>query len=313
MSEYLGLDTSNYTTSAAIYDSVTGEIRHKKKLLPVKEGEKGLRQSDALFHHIRQLPEVSDELLRSGDIRAIGVSTRPRHVEGSYMPCFMAGETVAQSISAVKNIPLYRTSHQVGHILAALYSCRRLDLMHGDKPFIAFHVSGGTTDCLLCTPDTDEVIKCSEISSSLDLKAGQAVDRVGVMLGLRFPCGPELEKLALESTGKFKINPAMRGGSCSLSGVENICKKMLNDGEPSCDIALYCIKYIESAIFKRTEHALKTHGDLPLIYAGGVMSNTIIKESVKKRFSAHFAEPALSSDNACGVAIYAAVKDGEAV
>lgn len=311
MSEYLGLDTSNYTTSAAIFDSDTGEIRQKKKLLPVKEGEKGLRQSDALFHHIRQLPEVTDELIRSCDIHAIGVSTRPRNIEGSYMPCFMAGETVAQSLSAIKNLPLYRTSHQVGHILAALYSCERLDLALGDKQFIAFHVSGGTTDCLLCTPDPDEVIRCSEISSSLDLKAGQAVDRVGVMLGLHFPCGPELEKLALESTRKFKINPAMRDGSCSLSGVENICKKMLQDGEPSCDIALYCIKYIESAITKMTEYALNAHGNLPLIYAGGVMSNTIIKESITKRFAAHFAVPALSSDNACGVAIYAAIKDGE--
>lgn len=311
MSEYLGLDTSNYTTSAAIYDSATGKVRQKKKLLPVKEGEKGLRQSDALFHHIRQLPEVSDELLRSSDIRAIGVSTRPRNVEGSYMPCFMAGETVAQSLSAIKNIPLYRTSHQVGHILAALYSCERLDLVREDKPFIAFHVSGGTTDCLLCAPDPDDVIKCTEISSSLDLKAGQAVDRVGVMLGLRFPSGPELEKLALESTKKFKISPAMRNGCCSLSGIENICQKMLKDGESSCDIALYCIKYIESAITKMTECALKACGELPLIYAGGVMSNTLIKDSITKRFAAHFAEPALSSDNACGVAIFAAIKDGE--
>lgn len=311
MSEYLGLDTSNYTTSAAVYNSETGTVRQKKMLLPVKEGEKGLRQSDALFHHVRQLPDVTEEFLRSSDVKAIGVSTRPRNLEGSYMPCFMAGETLARGLSAIKNIPLHRTSHQVGHILAALYSCSCLDLAFGDKPFIAFHVSGGTTDCLLCTPDSDQVIKCEEIASSLDLKAGQAVDRVGVMLGLRFPCGPELERLALESTQKFKINPAMRDGNCSLSGIENICQKMLKNGEPSCDIALYCIKYIECAIIKMTEYALKTCGDLPLIYAGGVMSNSIIKESVTKRFAAHFAEPALSSDNACGVAIYAAIKDGQ--
>ena len=311
MNNYLGLDTSNYTTSAAVYFGDAGEIRQEKKLLPVKEGERGLRQSDALFHHTRQLPEVADTLLSSGDFRAIGVSTRPRNVEGSYMPCFMAGETSASLLSTALGVPLYKTSHQVGHILAALYSCQLLDLALGDKPFIAFHLSGGTTDCLLCTPDREEVIKCEEIASSLDLKAGQAVDRVGVMMGLRFPCGPELERLALESTEKFKITPAMRDGSCSLSGIENICQKMLKDGRPNCDIALYCIKYIEAALIKMTEYALGAHGDLPLIYAGGVMSNGIIKEAITKRFTAHFADPALSSDNACGVAVFAAIKDGK--
>ena len=308
MSEYLGLDTSNYTTSAALFD---GEIRQRKKLLPVKEGEKGLRQSDALFHHTRQLPELLEELLaEAGDIRAIGVSTRPRNVEGSYMPCFLAGETAARALSAYGKIPIYRTSHQVGHILAALYSFQRLDLATGDKPFIAFHVSGGTTDCLLVTPDRENILTCREISTSLDLKAGQAVDRVGVMLGLKFPCGMELERLAGESHRKFKIKPTMRGGNCCLSGIENICKKMQNDGEPSCDIALYCIKYIEAAIIEMTENALSEQGNLPLIYAGGVMSDSIIRESIENRFDAHFAEPALSADNACGTAIFAAIKDG---
>lgn len=307
MSEYLGLDTSNYTTSAAIFD---GGIRQLKKLLPVKDGEKGLRQSDALFHHTRQLPELLEELIPKANINAIGVSTRPRNIEGSYMPCFMAGETVARSIAAYGGMSLYRTSHQVGHVLAALYSCRRLDLAFGDKPFIAFHVSGGTTDCLLVTPDNDEVINCREISTSLDLKAGQAIDRVGVMLGLKFPCGMALEKLANESTRKFKIKPTMRSGNCCLSGVENICKKMKADGEPDFDIALYCIKYIESAVIAMTENALKEYGDLPLVYAGGVMSDRLIRESIQKRFNANFAEPAFSADNACGTAIFAAIKDG---
>lgn len=309
MAEYLGIDTSNYTTSAAVFDGKT--VRQKKLLLPVREGERGLRQSDALFHHIRRLPDVLEPLLGGGaDISAVGVSTRPRAVEGSYMPCFLAGNTVAFGIAAAKGIPLYKTSHQGGHILAALYSCSRMELISEKRPFIAFHVSGGTTDCLYVTPDASEVISCREIFSSSDLKAGQAIDRVGVMLGLRFPCGPELEKLALTSDRRYNIRPSMQGGNCSLSGVENICKKMLLQGEKSCDIALYCIKYIEAALIKMTEAALKEYGSMPLIYAGGVMSCRIIKEAVQSRYDADFAEPAFSSDNACGTAVFAAIKDG---
>ena len=308
MSEFLGLDTSNYTTSAALFDGVS--CRQKKQLLPVKEGEKGLRQSDALFHHTRLLPGLLEELLQGSDIRAVGVSTRPRNVEGSYMPCFMAGETAARCICAALGAPLYRTSHQVGHILAALYSCCRLDLALGDKPFIAFHVSGGTTDCLLVSPDKDKVLSCCEIATSMDLKAGQAVDRVGIALGLAFPCGAELERLALNSSAEFRIHPTVRDGHCCLSGLENICKKMLHGGTQSCDVALYCIKYIEAALIKMTEYAVGRYGDLPLVYAGGVMSNGIIRAGISKSFNAEFAEPALSSDNACGTAVFAAIKDG---
>ncbi len=309
MSDHLGIDTSNYTTSVALVGE-DGSLSQQKKLLPVKEGERGLRQSEALFHHTKILPELLEELLVGASLTAVGVSVRPRNIESSYMPCFMAGHSAARAIAAACGIPLYETSHQVGHILAALKSCNRLDLALGKSPFIAFHFSGGTTDCLLVTPDPDEVISCREISTSSDLKAGQAIDRVGVMLGLKFPCGVELEKLALKSRREFRVRPSFKDGRCSLSGVENICRRMSDRGEDKPDIALCCIKHIEAAALAMTEYALKEAGELPLIYAGGVMSDGIIRKSIQSRYEAHFAEPALSADNACGTAVYAAIKDG---
>lgn len=306
----MGFDTSNYTTSAAAYISSSGDMISRKKLLPVKEGEKGLRQSDALFHHVRQLPETYPDVLSLGDFSACAVSARPRNLPGSYMPCFLAGKTLADGISKCLGIPLYETSHQVGHVLAALYSSKKTELLYRDSPFIAFHLSGGTTDCILCTPDPDEIITCRELFSSSDLKAGQAVDRVGLMLGLRFPCGPDLEKLAEQSDRIFKIKPAVKDGCPSFSGLENKCREMLKKGESACDIALYCIKYIETSLIAMTEAALGLSGDLPLVYAGGVMSNKIIKNAVIERFEAYFAEPEFSSDNACGIALYAALKSG---
>lgn len=312
MPKYLGLDTSNYTTSTALFDSDTGIVKNVKKLLPVKSGELGIRQSDAVFHHTKQLPELLNDLMQdvNGDIKAVGVSTRPRNAEGSYMPCFLVGETCADALSSVSKIEAYKTSHQVGHILAALFSCARLDLIMDKKPFIAFHVSGGTTDCLYVEPDDGEIIKVKMIGSSLDLKAGQAIDRVGLMLGLDFPCGAELEKLAERSDYKCNIKPTVREGNCSLSGLENKCQKLLSDGSDPCDIARFCILNIKATIRLMAKYALTAYGEMPIIFAGGVMSNKIIRASLEKEFDAYFAEPVLSCDNACGTAIYAAIKDG---
>lgn len=304
----LGIDTSNYTTSAALYDTESGIVVQSKKLLPVKKGELGLRQSDAVFHHTKQLPEIFGRLFEEASVipEAIGVSVRPRNIDGSYMPCFLCGEGLADSLSAVNNIPVYKTSHQVGHILAALYSAGKLDFVN--RRFIAFHVSGGTTDCLLVEPDSENVINITEIGTSLDLKAGQAVDRVGLMLGLDFPCGIQLEALAEKSGKKYKIKPVIKDGNCCLSGVENKCRKMLDDGEAKEDVAMFCLQYIYSAICGMTECALEKNGALPVVFAGGVMSNKIIRRQLENKFEAYFAEPAFSCDNAAGTAVFAALK-----
>lgn len=310
MPEFLGIDTSNYTTSAAVFDSKTGRVRQVKKLLPVKEGELGLRQSDAVFHHTKQLPEMIEELYRdcNGALpAAVTASARPRNIKGSYMPCFLCGEGFARSFSAVTGAELYTTSHQVGHILAALYSADRLSLA-GER-FIAFHVSGGTTDCLLCEGDPDEIVKVTEIASSLDLKAGQAVDRVGVMLGLRFPCGAELEKLAGNADRNFKIKPVLKDGSCCLSGVENKCADMLRKGEKPENIAAYCLDFIAGTIISMTSFALEKYGILPLVFAGGVMSDRLIRDKITREFpEADFAAPEFSCDNAAGAAVFGYMK-----
>lgn len=304
----LGIDTSNYTTSAALYDTVSMEIMQEKLLLPVKKGELGLRQSDAVFHHTKQLPTVIGKLFE--DVwetpDAIGVSVRPRNMDGSYMPCFLCGEGLAETISAINCVPLYKTSHQIGHILAALYSAKKLGLVN--ERFIAFHVSGGTTDCLLVEPDDKNILNITEIGTSLDLKAGQAVDRVGVMLGLQFPCGRQLEKLAEKSVKSFTIKPVLKDGSCCLSGVENKCRKMLSDGELPEDTAMFCLQYIYSSIRGMTLVALEKYGSLPVIFAGGVMSNKIIRKRLESEFGAYFAEPEFSCDNGAGTAIFAALK-----
>ncbi len=250
MSLFLGLDTSNYTTSAAVYDFRTNIVHQSKQLLPVKPGEKGLRQSDAVFHHTIQLPEILSKLDIS-DISGIGVSVKPRNLEGSYMPCFLCGEGTARMLGQALHIPVYYTSHQIGHILAALYSAGQLSWIH--KPFLAFHVSGGTTDCVLCQPDEELLLKITPVSSSLDLKAGQLVDRVGLMLGLQFPCGIALEKLALRSKKEFRYKPTMKGLDCCLSGLENQCKAAIENGVAPCDVAKSLLFAISVVLLEMTK------------------------------------------------------------
>ena len=309
MSKFLGIDTSNYTTSVAVFDSCDKSVLQCKRLLPVKSGEKGLRQSDAVFHHTVQLPEVLTQLYDSFDteISAVGVSSKPRDVEGSYMPCFLVGKNVATAVSLTNRINLHQFSHQAGHIMAALYSCGRLDLVN--EEFIAFHLSGGTTEAVLVKPDDDTVFKCEIIAKTLDLNAGQAIDRVGVMLGLDFPCGKELEKMALKSDKKFNIKPSLKGLDCNLSGIENKCKVMLSKGERQEDISLYCIEYIKSTLSEMTIKIIEKYGQKPLVYAGGVMSNSIIRKYIEEKFDGKFASSEFSCDNAAGIALLTAYKE----
>ena len=309
MALYLGIDTSNYTTSTALYNSETGEMKQSKRLLPVKKGELGLRQSDAVFHHTQQLSELFLSLMAdvNEEIEAVAVSSRPRPVDGSYMPCFTVGLNSAQMLATALNVPLYTFSHQEGHISAALFSADMTELF--SKEFLAFHVSGGTTEGLLVKPNEFCGFDIELVAETLDLNAGQAVDRVGLMLDLQFPCGKELEKLALNFTESIKVKPCLKGANCCLSGVENICKKLLNEGKSKEYISAFCLKFIEETIFKMTEKLLEQYGDLPVVYAGGVMSNSIIQKNLKSKINCVFAKPEYSCDNSAGIAYLAYRKD----
>lgn len=186
-------------------------LENRKLLLPVKPGEKGLRQSDAVFHHVRQLPQVLGPLLENLEAPpgAVGVSVSPTTAEGSYMPCFLVGKNTAGLLGQAWKAPVEHFSHQQGHIAAALYSAGRLELL--ERRFLAFHVSGGTTEALLVQPDGEGMPHITLAAHSLDLKAGQAVDRVGLLLGLSFPCGPELERLASSGRGSSPTGRCSRG------------------------------------------------------------------------------------------------------
>lgn len=311
MACYLGIDTSNYTTSAALFRSGDGSFRQERLPLPVEAGALGLRQSGAVFAHVKQLGGLLERLFPApGEpVRAVGASVSPRDEAGSYMPCFLVGELCARSVAGALGVPLFSFSHQAGHIAAALLSAGRPEL--AERPFLALHLSGGTTECLLVRPDGERVFAIKKLAGTLDLNAGQAVDRVGGMLGLAFPAGPRLEELALSCPEGYSPRPAMKGMDCCLSGLENLCRRMLGDGGSPAQVARFCLDYIAAAALEMAGRAAAEHPGLPLVFAGGVAANSILRAAVLERHEAHFAAPALSADNAVGTAVLCALRTGE--
>lgn len=296
----IGLDTSNYTTSIAWFDGVNGE--NFSSLLPVREGELGLRQSDAVFQHIKGLPELSDRLfshIPEAAIGAVGVSVRPRSVQGSYMPCFMVGYSHAKLLADMLKVPLVECSHQDGHIAAACWSAGRWDLL--EKPHLAWHLSGGTTE-LLCVTLQGKGFSCEKIGGTTDISAGQLVDRTGKLLNLPFPSGKMLDALSKEAVKTDFFPVKCEGSFFSLSGVQNKVTDYYNRGNSPAETAAYALRCIARAVYTATENAQKANPGLPVLLSGGVASNSLLRTTLKP-LNPIFAQPQYSTDNAMGVAI----------
>ena len=222
LSGALGIDTSNYTTSAAAYAPELPQPVSAGRLLEVGDGGCGLRQSDAVFAHVKNLPEIVAEAMRrfDGEIAAVGVSARPRDAAGSYMPCFLTGVAAASAAASALRVPLYEFSHQANHVAAAAFAAGRPELLR--QPFLAWHLSGGTSELLLVRPDGEKIIRCERVGGTSDLAAGQAIDRAGVMLGLRFPCGRALDALSLRAeTPPAPARLSVKGREMSQEGRGN--------------------------------------------------------------------------------------------
>ena len=280
MKAALAFDTSNYTTSIACFSpTVHAQAR---KLLEVPAGALGLRQQDALFQHVRQLPELTEELLgtRQLELCAVGASVAPREAEGSYMPCFLAGAGQGRVTAKALNVPFFPWSHQQGHLAAAAWSAGRTELL--DRPFLAWHLSGGTTD----------------------ISAGQLIDRTGVLLELDFPAGKALDALSREAAGKqspFAVKTD--GRHFSLSGMENKVKALVEAGEEPKEIARFVLDTLAGVLQRVTTDVQNEYPGLPVLCSGGVASNTRVRYVLTEFCQAVFSAPEYAADNAMGAAI----------
>ena len=313
MRAILGIDTSCYTTSAALVSLNGRLLASSRRLLTVEEGERGLQQSQGLFQHVRNLPDMISDVMLSApeaEIAAVCASVRPRPAEDSYMPVFRAGESQARAAAALLRVPFYPVSHQEGHVRAAMVDSG----IDASKPFLALHLSGGTTEILMADGGRLELL-----GGSMDLHAGQLVDRAGVRMHLGFPAGPALERLAMAGDGQglcqSRIGVTIRGVNCCLSGAENKIIAMLEGGISHEEIAVEVFDFLSRTIERQIENACSLTGCRQALLAGGVASSTLLKKmmlsrAAKRRLNCRlcFARPELSGDNAVGVALLGAQK-----
>lgn len=312
----LGIDTSNYTTSLCAIRLDDGKmVAESRKLLPVQIGQRGLRQSDALFFHVQQLPLVMNDLMSQFDSETsssvawcgVGVSVRPRPLAASYMPVFQAGSSFAFSFARALGIPVVRTSHQEGHLAAAQYFLS----IPLNAPFLAVHLSGGTSDILLATPNRFGYSVLS-IAEGADLHAGQFVDRVGVALKCPFPAGPHLEQLARQAAADsaFRLASSGTGVRLSFSGPCSAALRAIDKGISAAEVAFAVEACIANSVVNAVRIALQSQPTVKyLVVAGGVAANQHIENRVKQRLrivasqvEVTFAPTRYASDNALGPA-----------
>lgn len=301
MSKFLGMDTSCYTTSVAIFDDKEGIVSEERTVLTVKEGHRGLSQSEMVFQHIRNLPILLEKMKSYLPvIEGVGVSIFPRRRADSYMPAFLAGKSVANAIAMARHVPLYEFSHQENHAMAAL----RLEPGLWGKPFYMMHISGGTQD-VLGVHWKGSVMEIENLLHSKDITAGQFIDRVGVALGLSFPAGAALEKLAEEATASCHIPVSKMKEAFSFAGPETQAQKWIQEGNTAApDIAKGVLSSIGEAFYQVLSSYPFIEG-YPFIAVGGVMSNRYLRDVVKdicyeKKLQPYFADVKYSSDNATG-------------
>lgn len=298
---YIGFDTSCYATSAACV-SRDGIIFQNKTMLPVASGERGLRQADGVFLHVRELERLSSSLfqaIRSHKVAAIAVSATPTDAPDSYMPVFLAGVASAAAAAEALHVPLVKTSHQRGHIRAALMDHE--ELMQKEL-FFALHLSGGTTDLLEVRTRNGRLSAIERVGGSDDLHIGQFVDRVGVRLGLPFPAGAQLEELAMRAQRMdVKIPASVRGAHCSFSGPETQAQRLMDNGMDRAELAYGVYDCMARTIGRLIGNV---HAE-DVLLCGGVSGSALLLKLLAGRTHAslRISRRGLSGDNAVGTAL----------
>lgn len=307
----IGIDTSCYTTSVAALDPAGNLLADARVPLTVKPGDRGLAQSEMVFQHVRNLPAVMERLRRlsgpDAQVAAIGVSVRPRPVEGSYMPVFLVGSGCAKTVGSVVNCPVLEISHQENHILAGMWSTGGLF----PPEFLAVHASGGTTEIVHVRRD-DDGLRLELVGGTRDLHAGQFIDRIGVALGLPFPAGPHLERLAAAAGGvPAEIPVSTAGTQISFSGPESHMKRWLVAAPEAAEAAAALQRCVAESLLRALGAAVERTGVRTVLFVGGVSANTYIREYVTRGLSTGHAadvrcpDPVFSGDNAVGAAWWA--------
>ncbi len=303
---FIGIDTSCYTTSLAVCNIAGDILVSQKILLPVEKDKKGLRQSEAVFLHIKNLQKIfqKNDLAAFGEIKAVAASGTPRPAEDSYMPVFQVSKCIATAVCSATGAFFIETTHQHAHIAAA-----RIDnSLRGD--FIAVHLSGGTSEILVVQDWSGGDPAISIAGGTLDIPAGQLIDRIGQRIGFLFPCGPSLEACAESGKGKLVFKTSVRKTNFHFSGVEAQAHRALDAGEQREEVCAALQLAVARTIAESLARVCLEKGIDKALLFGGVMSNETIREGIRnapecRGLELHFAKKKYAADNAAGLAVLA--------
>ena len=303
----IGIDTSCYTTSIAAISLGKKVIFNEKIMLNVKEGNNGLRQSEAVFQHINNLGEISEkikDISKKYNIKGICVSQKPRPIKDSYMPVFMVGYNFAKTLSTLIGCKLYETTHQENHIEASLFTNNIID----KNNFLSIHMSGGTTEILLVNKEKDNY-NIEIVGGTKDISFGQLIDRIGVKLGYKFPAGKYIDEDATKCIEKIEkgLKTSVKDGYMNLSGLENQINNLIENNSKEY-IAKILLDSIVRNIYKSILYISKNYNLNEVVFAGGVSASKYIKKELnsklkKENIHPYFTEAEYSTDNALGCAI----------
>lgn len=312
---FLGIDTSAYKTSVAVVDSDGKLVCDYRKLLVVKKGSRGLRQQEAVFQHVNNLPvlfECVSKEINPSVIKSIVSSTRPRNIEGSYMPVFNVSKNQGIILSSMLNTRWYDCSHQEGHLASAILGINELK----NNDFLFYHISGGTTELLKVHRENGYVFDIEIIGGTKDISCGQLIDRIGVKMDLEFPSGEHVETLSKNGQvikGKLPVN--VKDTWVNYSGAETFLFKLLDGDISKGDVAKSVLHIVAMSLSKTIANGAKKHKLKDVIISGGVASNryirSIIIDEIGENLNIHFPPIEYCSDSAIGNAYIGYLRDSK--
>ncbi len=306
---YLGLDTSAYTTSLAVVNQQEHLLVDRRIPLTVQKGNLGLRQSEAVFLHLKNLTVLWEDpysLGKHGELVAIAASNQPRPVQGSYMPVFKVSEACGSFLAQTMGLNFLASSHQEGHIMAGLWSA---GLAKGY--YLIVQLSGGTTELVESEEISPGLLETRLVGQGSDLNAGQFIDRLGSLMGISFPAGPKLENLAKGGRDNvIKLPVAVKNSTISFSGPASSAERALQKGFRKEDLARAIEVCIADSLLRaiyNLDDSLKDYDGI--LFVGGVAANQYIRERLGKKIGpakVYFPRSHFASDNAVGLAVQAA-------
>ena len=308
----LGLETSCDETGIAIYDTEKGLLTHKIYTQIAQHAEYGgVVPELASRDHVRKTLPLIDEVLadanlKKSDLDAVAYTSGP-----GLVGALMAGATIGRSMAYALGIPALGVHHMEGHLLAPM-----LEEKQPKMPFIALLVSGGHTQLVR----VDAIGQYKLLGQSLDDAAGEAFDKAAKMIGLPYPGGPYIAKLAQDGNPdagiKFPRPMTDRPGlDFSFSGLKTAFLTAVHDAldrdafndQFQADIALAFEQAIVDTLVIKCRRALEQEGLTQLIIAGGVSANKRLQSQLeiqlaKINSSVFYARPEFCTDNGAMIA-----------